>query len=131
MDVGLHGLDSADPTKEGRKEDRKQERIRLQLIQVNCSKELIQFDIELLSPDLAKSDFDFSIEGKDIRFGLNSIKGVSEKSLEALKSFIESTTPNKFDIFIAAKQASINIGLFSSLIQSVNHACDLKSPSGN
>ena len=81
------------------------------------SKELIQFDIELLSPDLAKSDFDFSIEGKDIRFGLNSIKGVSEKSLEALKSFRESTTPNKFDIFIAAKQASINIGLFSSLIQ--------------
>ena len=41
------------------------------------SKELIQFDIELLCPDLAKSDFDFSIEGKDIRFGLNSIKGVS------------------------------------------------------
>jgi DNA polymerase-3 subunit alpha len=81
------------------------------------SKELIQFDIELLSPDLAKSDFDFSIEGKDIRFGLNSIKGVSEKSLEALKSFRESTTPNKFDIFIAAKQASINIGLLSSLIQ--------------
>lgn len=81
------------------------------------SKELIQFDIELLSPDLAKSDFDFSIEGKDIRFGLNSIKGVSEKSLQALKSFRESSTPNKFDIFIAAKQAGINIGLLSSLIQ--------------
>jgi DNA polymerase-3 subunit alpha len=81
------------------------------------SKELVQFDIELLSPDLAKSDFDFSIEGKDIRFGLNSIKGVSEKSLEALRNFRETTTPTKFDIFIAAKQAGINIGLFSSLIQ--------------
>ena len=81
------------------------------------SKELVQFDIELLSPDLAKSDFDFSIEGKDIRFGLNSIKGVSEKSLEALKNFRETTTPTKFDIFIAAKQAGINIGLLSSLIQ--------------
>jgi DNA polymerase III alpha subunit len=71
----------------------------------------------LLSPDLAKSDFDFSIEGKDIRFGLNSIKGVSEKSLEALRNFRETTTPTKFDIFIAAKQAGINIGLLSSLIQ--------------
>jgi DNA polymerase-3 subunit alpha len=81
------------------------------------SKELVQFDIELLSPDLAKSDFDFSIEGKDIRFGLNSIKGVSEKSLEALRNFRETTTPTKFDIFITAKQAGINIGLFSSLIQ--------------
>jgi DNA polymerase-3 subunit alpha len=81
------------------------------------SKELVQFDIELLSPDLAKSDFDFSIEGKDIRFGLNSIKGVSEKSLEALRNFRETTTPTKFDIFIAAKQAGINIGLLSSLIQ--------------
>jgi len=81
------------------------------------SKELVQFDIELLSPDLAKSDFDFSIEGKDIRFGLNSIKGVSEKSLEALRNFRETTTPTKFDIFITAKQAGINIGLLSSLIQ--------------
>ena len=81
------------------------------------SKELIQFDIELLCPDLAKSDFDFSIEGKDIRFGLNSIKGVSEKTLQSLQNFRETSTPTKFDIFIAAKQAGINIGLLSSLIQ--------------
>ena len=81
------------------------------------SKELSHFDIELLPPDLAKSDLDFKIEDKNIRFGLNSIKGISEKTLEALQKFRETNTPNKFDIFIAAKQAGINIGLLSSLIQ--------------
>jgi DNA polymerase III alpha subunit len=81
------------------------------------SKELFHFNIELLPPDLAKSALDFKIEGNNIRFGLNSIKGVSEKTLQALESFRETSTPNKFDIFIAAKQAGINIGLLSSLIQ--------------
>lgn len=81
------------------------------------SKELAHFNIQLLPPDLAKSDLDFTIEGDNIRFGLNSIKGVSEKTLEALQNFRESKTPSKFDIFVAAKQAGINIGLLSSLIQ--------------
>ena len=79
--------------------------------------ELSNFGIKLLSPDLAKSKMDFSIEGKDIRFGLNSIKGVSEKSLSALKDFRSSETPTKYDIFLAAKQAGLNIGILSSLIQ--------------
>lgn len=81
------------------------------------SKELSHFDIKLLPPDLAKSDLDFKIENGNIRFGLNSIKGVSEKTLSSLQSFRETDTPNKFDIFTAAKQAGINIGLLSSLIQ--------------
>jgi len=81
------------------------------------TQELPHFDIELLSPDLAKSSLDFSIEGSNIRFGLNSIKGVSEKSLEALERFRNSEVPNKFDTFIAAKEAKINIGLLSALIQ--------------
>ena len=46
------------------------------------SQELSHFDIELLQPDLNKSDIDFKIEGKNIRYGLNSIKGVSTKVLE-------------------------------------------------
>lgn len=81
------------------------------------TQELPHFDMELLSPDLAKSSLDFSIEGSNIRFGLNSIKGVSEKSLEALERFRNSEVPNKFDTFIAAKEAKINIGLLSALIQ--------------
>ena len=81
------------------------------------SKELSFFGIKLLSPDLAKSGMDFSIEGKDIRFGLNSIKGVSEKSLQSLRDFRSSQTPTKYDIFLAAKQAGLNIGVLSALIQ--------------
>lgn len=79
--------------------------------------ELSRFNFELLPPDLAKSNIDFSIEQSNIRFGLNSIKGVSEKSFEALRDFRDSDTPNKYDIFIAAKQAGLNIGALSSLIQ--------------
>jgi DNA polymerase-3 subunit alpha len=81
------------------------------------SKELVYFDIKLLPPDLAKSALDFKIEDGNIRFGLNSIKGVSEKTLQSLQNFRETNTPTKFDIFIAAKQAGINIGLLSSLVQ--------------
>jgi DNA polymerase III alpha subunit len=81
------------------------------------SQELSFFDIELLPPDLVKSSMDFALEGKDIRYGLNSIKGVSKKSLTALRDFRESETPTKFDIFIAAKQAGLNIGIVSALIQ--------------
>lgn len=79
--------------------------------------ELPQFNFELLPPDLAMSKMDFAREGEDIRFGLNSIKGVSEKSLQSLRDFRETDTPNKYDIFIAAKQAGLNIGILSSLIQ--------------
>jgi len=79
--------------------------------------ELSRFNFQLLPPDLAKSNIDFSIEESNIRFGLNSIKGVSEKSFEALRDFRDSDTPNKYDIFIAAKQAGLNIGALSSLIQ--------------
>jgi DNA polymerase III alpha subunit len=81
------------------------------------SKELVYFDIELLSPDLIKSELDFSIEGKDIRFGLNAIKGVSDKTLENLNKFRETGKLNKYDVFLTAKQSGINIGLLSTLIQ--------------
>lgn len=79
--------------------------------------ELSFFGIELLPPDLAKSDMDFKIEGDDVRFGLNSIKGVSEKSLQALKDFRDSENPTKYDIFLSAKEAGLNIGILSALIQ--------------
>jgi DNA polymerase-3 subunit alpha len=81
------------------------------------SQELSNFGIKLLSPDLAKSKMDFSIEGKNIRFGLNSIKGVSEKSLASLRDFRSTETPTKYDIFLSAKQAGLNIGVLSSLVQ--------------
>lgn len=81
------------------------------------SQELSFFGIALLPPDLSRSSMDFKIEGDDIRFGLNSIKGVSEKSLQALHDFRASENPNKYDIFLSAKEAGLNIGILSALIQ--------------
>ncbi|MDA1237334.1 MAG: DNA polymerase III subunit alpha [Proteobacteria bacterium] len=83
----------------------------------SITQELSFFDMKLLPPDLGLSNMDFSKEGFNIRFGLNSIKGVSEKSLNALRSFRKSKNPNKFDIFVSAKQAGLNIGILSALIQ--------------
>jgi len=81
------------------------------------SQELSFFGIKLLPPDLNLSDFDFKIEGKDIRYGLNSIKGVSEKVIESLIDFRETSFENKYDVFIAAKDCGVNIGTMSAFIQ--------------
>ena len=81
------------------------------------SQELSHFDIKLLPPDLNKSDIDFKIEGKNIRYGLNSIKGVSTKVLESLLEFREESFDNKYEVFLSAKQAALNIGTLSALIQ--------------
>jgi DNA polymerase-3 subunit alpha len=81
------------------------------------SQELQFFDIRLLPPDLSKSKADFEIEGNNIRFGLNAIKGVSDKVLENLLNFRETEFANKIDCFDGAKEAGVNIGVLSALIQ--------------
>ena len=83
------------------------------------NQELCLFDMKLLPPDLSKSDINFDIEGRNIRFGVNSIKGVSEKTLENLVDFrkAQATNQNKYDIFTTAKQCGLNIGVLSGLIQ--------------
>ena len=79
-------------------------------------KEMHEFGTELLPPHIIKSDMDFSIEDKNIRFGLLSIKGISDKSIEKLNSF-RNKYSNKFEIFQAAEEADLNIGVLSALIQ--------------
>lgn len=79
-------------------------------------KELRSFGIKLLGPHILKSETDFSIEGENIRFGLSSIKGISEKTMEKLKLF-KSDQSNKFEVFQAAKEVGISIGVLSALIQ--------------
>ena len=81
------------------------------------SRELSFFNIRLLQPNLIKSSFDFTIDGDNIRFGLNNIKGVSEKSLKSLEEFRDTENSTKYDVFISAKQAGLNIGVVSALIQ--------------
>lgn len=79
-------------------------------------KEMHNFGIRLLPPHIIKSEMDFSIENNDIRFGLLSIKGISDKSIEKLNSF-RNKYSNKFEIFEAAEEAGLNIGALSALIQ--------------
>ena len=80
------------------------------------SKELDLFNIELLPPHIVKSKMDFTIEDKNIRFGLLSIKGISDKSIEKLNDF-RNDHANKFDIFNSAEEAGLGIGILSALIQ--------------
>lgn len=78
--------------------------------------EMKAFGIELLPPHLAKSDVDFKIEGDNIRYGLSAIKGISEKTLKNVIAFRSNFT-NKLECFDAAKEAKINIGALSAMIQ--------------
>lgn len=79
--------------------------------------ELQYFNIKLLPPDLVRSQLDFSKEGENLRFGLTAIKGISDKTVEALKSFINSERTNKFEVFQAAKKSKMSVGVLSALIQ--------------
>lgn len=79
-------------------------------------REIQGFGIKLLPPRLDRSQMDFSIEGKDIRYGLKSIKGVSDKTKEAIKSFAKYAPKNKYEVFLLAKEYGINIGVLTALI---------------
>ena len=81
------------------------------------SKELVDFGIKLLPPSLEHSSMNFTIEGSDIRYGLNSIKGISTKALEALIDFRGQSFNNKYEVFVAAKNAGISISVLAALIQ--------------
>lgn len=80
------------------------------------NKELRFFGIRLLPPSLAKSSLDFKIEGKDIRFGLLSVKGIADKAIEKIEQFRKEYA-TKFDMFEASRQAKLSIGILSALIQ--------------
>jgi len=78
--------------------------------------ELSLFDIKLLPPHITKSQMDFTIEGDNIRYGLTSIKGISDKTIEKLNNF-RAEFSNKFEVFQAASEAKVGIGVLSALIQ--------------
>ena len=81
------------------------------------NEELPDFGMKLLPPCLFKSNFNFKIEGDDIRYGLNSIKGISMKSIQSLVDFRGMEFNNKYEVFVAAKQCGINISVLAALIQ--------------
>lgn len=85
--------------------------------EISCiHREMNAFGIKLMPPHLLKSELDFSMEGDGIRFGLLSIKGISDKSIEKINQF-RNKHANKFQLFQAAKQAKLSIGILSALIQ--------------
>ena len=80
------------------------------------NKEMDLFGVKLLPPHLIKSKMDFFIEGDDIRFGLLSIKGISNKSIEKLSNF-KNEYSSKFEVFEAASVSGLSVGILCALIQ--------------
>ncbi len=96
-------------------------------------KEMRVCGYSLLPPDLIKSGRDFQIvSDKSIRFGLGVIRGVSDKNVDKLESFrrVGATTggaslldeygeltATKFEVFQSLKNAGLNIGIGSALVQ--------------
>ena len=79
-------------------------------------KEMHLFGVKLLPPNLGKSELHFHADGGDIRYGLTSIKGISDKSASKLEGF-RGDYPNKFNLYEAAIKAGINRGVLGALIQ--------------
>lgn len=87
----------------------------LQVI-ADVARELPDFGIKLLPPNLEESSMDFTIEGSNIRYGLSSIKGIAQSAKESLKEFTQLKPKNKYEVFNCAKQCGININVLTSLI---------------
>lgn len=75
--------------------------------------------LKLLPPHLIYSDLGFKIENGGIRFGLSSIRGISQKNAERIEKFRNdmASAENKMKIFQCMKNAGLNIGIGSALIQ--------------
>lgn len=80
-------------------------------------KEMDIFGIKLLPPHLLKSEMDFKKEDGNIRFGLSSIKKISDKSIEKINEF-KKLYSNKFEIFRGANDSGIPTHVLIALIQS-------------
>lgn len=78
-----------------------------------------QMGIEVLSPDINKSEFHFSVEGENIRFGLSAIKNVGENAilsiLKARKAKGRFSSP--FEIVDNVDSKAVNRKVLESLIK--------------
>lgn len=80
--------------------------------------EMRKVGVQLLPPDIVRSEMDFALDGPHIRFGLASIKGISEMTFAKLGALRGQTFATKWDLFDAAKAAKIQINMLASLIYS-------------
>jgi DNA polymerase-3 subunit alpha len=58
----------------------------------------------------------FTKENNNIRYGLSAIKGISDSAMQKILDF-RGEYDSKIDCFLSAKEAGLNIGVLSSLIQ--------------
>jgi len=75
--------------------------------------------IEVLPPSINKSMFDFTIEGKKIRFGFSAIKGLGEKAIEnIIKTREQCGTFNTLkDFFENISLLTVNKGVLEALVK--------------
>lgn len=76
-----------------------------------------QMGINVLPPDITKSQADFSIEPDGVRFGLSHIRGISDTTMVKLTSFKRDFT-DPFSLFDAAAEAKLTISVVVGLIYS-------------
>ena len=78
-------------------------------------KEMRLMNIELLPPSLRTSEFDFKIEDAGIRYGLSSIKGISDAGMKKLLNFNRANS-NKIELFNSCLEAKLGLNVVKSLI---------------
>jgi len=84
---------------------------------INACKEM---GLKVLPPDINKSELTFSVEGKDIRFGMSAIKNVGEGAVQELilSRRKHGAFKSPFDLVQDAESRIINRKVLESLIKS-------------
>ncbi len=80
--------------------------------------EMQKTGVKMLPPDLIKSEMDFSIQDGGIRFGLASIKGITDLARSKFADFKKAPFTTKFEMFEMAKSLKIQINTLTVLFYS-------------
>jgi len=73
------------------------------------------YGIEIKGPSLIHSEDNFCFKDGKIYFGLSHIKGLSDAAMSKISGF-RRNFQNKFEIFLAAKESGVSIGVLGNLI---------------
>jgi DNA polymerase-3 subunit alpha len=78
-----------------------------------------EMGIQVLPPDINKSEFRFTVEGRDIRFGLAAVKGIGQAAVEELVAARKRAGGFKspFDLFLEHDTKVLNRKAVESLIK--------------
>lgn len=79
-----------------------------------------KFNIEVLPPDINKSDYDFVVENNTIRFGLRAIKNLGDNIIEHIKEIKEKDGEFRdlYDFIMRVDNNTVNKRVIESLIKS-------------